>query len=504
MKRETKYKVLINTLFLYLRMFVTVVIGLYTSRVVLSVLGESDYGIFSLVGGIVLMLSFLNSGMLQASQRFQSFSLGEGNRDGINRTFWASWYAHLMLAGGVLIIGEILGLYMVNEVLRIPDDRIIATNLVLQCALLTSVVSILSVPYSSAIIAHEKMKSFAYISILEAMLKLGIVYLLMVVDMDHLIQYSILMLAVQVLIRAIYMIYCRHYFEECRSRRTCDRDITRRIIRFAGWSILGNLGIISRDQGTNMLLNIFYATPVINAARGIASNVNGVISGFATNITLALNPAITKEYAVGNNVQSQSLVMLGCRLSFYMLTLIIVPLAVNLQYFLTLWLGEVPEYTDLFLYFILGCSLIYALNQPITVAIQATGQVRDFQIGVFLLMITELVAVAVILWTTESLLWSLVPSLVIQVLAMCLRLVVIHRLEPGYRIGDYLKHIVVRCVGVFSLSIGCAVGLHRWLHADSLGILLGECALIVFCSVTIIILIGVSREEKHKLIAQLI
>lgn len=261
-QKNNKERVIFNTLFLYLRMIVTIAVGLYASRIVLNVLGESDFGIFSLVGGVVVILSFLNSGMLQASQRFLSYSLGKSDFQDVCRTFWATWYAHVFLAFVIVIIGELAGLYVVNYVLSIPADRMVAANWVYQCSLFTCAVSVLSVPYNSAIIAHERMDFFAYASILEAVLKLLIIYLLLVVSYDKLILYALLMLSVQVFVRFLYTVYCKRHFEECNSGRTYDKAVTKEILSFAGWSLLGNFGITCRDQVTNIIFNVFFHSPV--------------------------------------------------------------------------------------------------------------------------------------------------------------------------------------------------------------------------------------------------
>ena len=496
-----KERVLFNTLFLYARMIVTIAVGLYASRVVLNVLGKSDFGIFSLVGGVVVILSFLNSGMLQASQRFLSYSLGKGNEADVCKTFWATWYAHVLLALAIVVIGEIVGLFVVNEVLSIPTDRLEAANWVYQCSLFTCAVSVLSVPYNSAIIAHERMDFFAYISILEAVLKLLIIYLLLVVSYDKLILYAILMLSVQTLIRFIYTIYCRKHFRECNSRRTFDKQITRDILSFAGWSLLGNFGITCRDQLTNIIFNVFFQTPVVNAARGIATQVSGIISTFATNVTMAINPQITKNYSSGNIKESVSLVYIGCRASFYMLTLIIVPFLVNIEYVLELWLENVPENTSLFLYFILGVSLIYSLSQPVTVAIQATGEIKAFQIWIFSLMVLEVCLTYAVLRITGSLVYALIPSIIVNILSLAVRIVLVKKKVEAYSLRLYANDVVWRCLVVLVFSWLLAIYIHHLISYDSFIIFLAECLLLALSTSLVIFILGLKRKEK-KLVTE--
>ena len=501
--KNNKERVVFNTLFLYLRMIVTIAVGLYASRVVLNVLGESDFGIFSLVGGVVVILSFLNSGMLQASQRFLSFSLGKGDFSDVCRTFWATWYAHVFLAIAIVIIGEIAGLYVVNYVLSIPSDRIEAANWVYQCSLLTCAVSVLSVPYNSAIIAHERMDFFAYTSIMEAMLKLLIIFLLLVVSYDKLILYALLMLSVQALVRLIYTIYCKRYFEECNSRRTIDKTITKDILSFAGWSLLGNFGITCRDQVSNILFNVFFQTPVINAARGIATQVSGIISTFATNITMAINPQITKNYSSGNIKESVSLVCLGCRASFYMLTLIVVPFVVNIDYVLGLWLEKVPENTSLFLYFVLAVALVYSLSQPITVAIQATGDIKEFQIWIFSLMVLEVILTYIVLWLTGSLVYALVPSVVVNLFSVVVRMALVMKKVSEYSFRLYASDVVLRCFVVLAFSLLAAILIHRMIGYEIFVVFLGECMILALSTTMVIFLLGLKRDERILLVSKL-
>lgn len=305
-----------NTLFLYLRMIVVIIIGLYTSRVILQTLGVEDYGIYNLVGGIVSMLSFLNSAMVGASQRFISYELGCNNIQKLKKVFATSIIAHCTLAVIILIIGETIGLWFVNTQLNINADRMIAANWVYQCSIGIFLLTIVSVPFNACIVAHERMKAFAYVSILEAILKLLIVYVLLIVLIDKLITYSILMLCTSTITSCIYVLYCRHNFEESRTTVIGDKRLFREMFAFTSWSIIGNFGFTFRDQGSNIILNLFYGT-TLNAARGIAQQVNGIISNFAGNFIMALNPQITKQYASGKTEQSVKLVYTGSRFSFF-------------------------------------------------------------------------------------------------------------------------------------------------------------------------------------------
>lgn len=283
-----------NTILLYLRMLLTIVVSLYTSRMILKILGVSDYGVYNVVGGIVAMLSFLNSALTAASQRFIAFELGRGDKEKLKTIFCTSVTIHAILALIIFIIAETVGLWFVNTHLNIEPARMIAANWVYQCSILTFMLTIISVPYNSCIVAHEHMNAFAYVSILEVILKLLIVYLLLVINSDKLITYGILVLCVAFIIRLIYGLYCKRHFEECKYRFIFDKTLFKEMFSFAGWSVVGNLGFSFKDQVANVILNIFFGT-IVNAARGVALQVNGIISGFSVNFLMALTPQITKQ-----------------------------------------------------------------------------------------------------------------------------------------------------------------------------------------------------------------
>ena len=346
---ENNKRIAKNTLLLYVRMLFTIIVGLYTSRIVLNTLGVNDYGLYNVVGGIVSMLGFLNSAMTAASQRFISFELGKQNKQKLEEVFSTSVTIHIIIACIIFITAETIGLWFLNTHMNIATSRMTAANWVYQCSIFTFMISVISVPYNACIVAHEHMKTFAYISIIEVSLKLAIVYLLLILSFDKLIIYAVLLLCVSLIIRMIYGIYCKKKFEECTYRFHFNKKLFLEMFSFAGWSIIGNLGFSLKDQGSNVVLNLFCGT-AINAARGVALQVNGIISNFSNNFLMALNPQITKQYATGDIPKSIQLVYAGCRYSFYLLSIISIPVMVNLDYILSLWLGIVPPYTKEFLF----------------------------------------------------------------------------------------------------------------------------------------------------------
>ena len=494
-KQSDNKRIVQNTLSLYFRMFITISIGLFTSRVVLNTLGVSDFGVFSLVGGLVLSIAFLNTGMLQASQRFLSYELGRGDDDGLKKVFSTSLCIHIAIALLVILLSETIGVYLINCKLNIPTDRVFAANWVFQCSIFTFVVSVLSVPYNSCIVAHEHMSFYAYISILEAVLKLLIVYLLVLASWDKLVFYAVLLLCVQIIIRFIYTLYCNWHFSECHAKLTFEKPVFIKMFTFAGWSIVGNLGYSFRDQGTSIILNLFFGT-VVNAARGVASHVSVMINSFATNVTMALNPPITKNYAAGNYERSAQLVYAGSRAAFYLLSLLTIPFLINSEYILHLWLGVVPKNTSLFLYFILASSLLYSMSQPVTVAIQATGKIKVFQILVCSLMLVELIATYIVLKLTGRLLYSLIPALIANTFAVFLRFFLLKRMVPIYSWWTYVFNVFLRSTLVFVICFFCSYTIHRYVHVPNFFLFLGESVLYVGIVLFFVAILGLDKAER--------
>lgn len=367
-----------NTILLYARMLFMMAISLYTSRIVLNTLGVEDYGIYSVVGGVVAMFGFINSSMASATQRYITFALGKGDEKWLQTIFSTTLQIHALISILVIVLGETIGLWFLYNKMQIPLDRMDAAFWVLQCSIATSAVMVISVPYNADIIAHEKMSAFAYISIIEAVLKLVVVYLLVLFSADKLILYAILLLTIQILIRFCYSVYCSWHFKESKYRHVWNKALFKEMTDFAGWSLFGNLSGTLFTQGLNMLLNVFFGT-VVNAARAVAVQVQSAILVFVTNFQMALNPQITKTYAKGELLDMHKLIYRSARFSFYLLFLLSLPILFETDFILTLWLKVVPENSVTFLRIMICTSLIYAIANPMMVANRATGKVRKYQ-----------------------------------------------------------------------------------------------------------------------------
>lgn len=380
-QQENTKRIAKNTLILYVRTLFTMLVALYTSRVILNTLGVSDFGINNVVGGVVGMFSVISGSLSSSISRFITFELGHGDINKLRRIFSTSVNIQIGISLIIVILAEGIGIWFVNHKLNIPADRMVAANWVFQCALLSFVIGLISVPYNACIIAHERMSAFAYISILETILKLVIVYMLLISPYDKLISYSILFVVVAIIIRLIYGWYCNKHFAESHYRLIYDKTLVKEMTGFAGWSFFGNTAYMLNTQGVDMLINIFFGV-TLNAAKGVASQVQNAVMQFVGNFTVALNPQITKSYAAGDREYMNKLICRGARFSYFLLLIFTVPIVCEADYILHLWLKTVPEYAPVFLRLMLFGTLMTLLGNTMYTAILATGKIKKYQIAV--------------------------------------------------------------------------------------------------------------------------
>lgn len=370
-----------NTLLLYIRTIFVMLVALYTSRVVLNTLGVSDFGIYNVVGGVVAMFSVISSSLSSSISRFITYELGHGDIIKLRRIFSTSINIQIGISLVIIILAEIAGLWFLNNKMNIPEERLFAANWVFQCSLISFVIGLISVPYNACIVAHEKMSAFAYISILETTLKLAIVYALLVSPYDKLITYAVLLVIVSLIIRLIYGWYCNRNFRESHYMFVYDKRLIKEMTGFAGWSLFGNGAYMLNTQGIDMLINVFFGV-TLNAAKGVATQVQNAVMQFVNNFTVAVNPQITKSYAAGDFEYMYKLVCRGARFSFFLLLVFAVPIVCEADYILHLWLKTVPEYAPIFLRLTLFGSLMTLLGNSMLTAIFATGNIRKYQIWI--------------------------------------------------------------------------------------------------------------------------
>lgn len=483
-----------NTLLLYFRMLLTMAISLYTSRVVLHVLGVEDFGIYNVVGGVVAMFSVISGSLSAAISRFITYELGKGDKEKLVRIFSSSVTIQLGLGLVIIILAEVIGVWFLNEKMSIPENRMYAANWVFQLSILTFVINLISVPYNAAIIAHEKMSAFAYISILEVVAKLIIVYMLLLSPIDKLIFYAILMASVALIIRFVYGFYCKRNFEECTYHFILDKELLKKMFGFAGWNFIGASSAVLRDQGGNIVINLFCG-PAVNAARGIAYQVNNAISGFVNNFMTALNPQITKSYAAGEKEYMMTLIYQGARLSFYILLILSLPVIVNAHYILTLWLKIVPEHTTLFVQLVLIFAMSESISNPLITAMLATGKIRNYQIVVGGLQMMNLPISYVLLR------YGCIPETVL-IVAICIsqcclasRLYMLRGMI-GLSIREYISKVYFNVITVTLLSAIIPYITSYYLNETFINFIM-ICIISFICTFTVIYFIGCSRKERQ-------
>ena len=440
-----------NTIFLYFRMILLMVVSLYTSRVVLATLGIEDYGIYNVVGGFIGMFAFLNGAMSGCTQRFITIALGKGDEQNLKRVFSTCVITHSMIAIAVFLLAESIGLWFVLEKLVIPENRMTTAIIVYQCSIVSTIVMIMSFPYNADIIAHEKMSAFAYISIFEAFANLGIVYLLHIVNADKLSLYAVLLMLVKISVIMVYRIYCKRHFFESAFRWLFDKMLLKEMLAFTSWNLFGGIAGTLMGQGINVLLNLFFG-PAVNAARGVAVQVQSAVQLFATNFQTALNPQMMKSYAAGELQIMHMLLFRSTKFTFMLLLCLMLPLMLEIDIVLGLWLKEVPKYTNIFVCLMLCISIVDAVSNPFMTASAATGKVKVYQsvVGGILLMIVPLAYIPLKLGTEPYTVF--IVHLTIAIIAFVTRIFIIRNLID-LSIKEYLINAILPCIKVAMPSI---------------------------------------------------
>lgn len=374
---ENNKRIAKNTLFLYIRTLFVLLVSLYMSRVILQVLGVSDYGIYQVIGGLVAMFGVLSTALSAAISRFITFEIGSGNKEKLCRVFSTSIIVQFIIAFIVLLLAEVIAIWFIQTEMQIPEGRMIAAQWVLHCSLITFCINLVSVPYNACIIAHEHMKAFAYISMLDVLLKLVVCFCIFISPVDKLIFYAVLLTIEAVIIRIIYSIYCHRHFEETRNKLIFDKVIFRDMLSFSGWNFFNNANGILSVQGVNMLINVFFGVTV-NAARGIAVQVENAVLQFVNNFTVAINPQITKSYATGDMERMYSLVCRGAKFSYFAMLLMALPIVCEAEKILNIWLTVVPEHTVIFVQLSLVLGVFDCVGASGYTACAATGKMKRY------------------------------------------------------------------------------------------------------------------------------
>lgn len=457
-KSENNRRLAKNTIALYLRMFFMMGISLYTSRVILQILGVEDFGIYNVVGGIIALFGFLSAALSGASQRFIAHALGGKNVEKQQLVFCTINMVHYILAAIIFVVGETVGLWFLYTKMNIPADRFDAAVWVYHFSIVSSIFGILSSPYNALVIAYEKMNVFAYISILEAILKLGIVFMLLLFEVDKLILYAGLCLAVFASIRMIYTVYCKKRFIETKYKWQIDRELLKNLSTYISWDLIGSLATTMAIQGVNIVLNLFFG-PVVNAARTISVQVQGLVQMFAGNFQSAVMPQIIKTYAQGDIVYMHSLIYRSCKLTFVLMFVMILPLLFETPYVLDLWLGQYPQYTVEFVKLSLLVALVDAMATPFMIAVRATGNIKIYSIvtGGLTLLLVPISYVLLRFGFDPTIV--LIVHVAISSVCFVARLWIVKPLIQ-FSIRDFAKKVLVKTILVVILSLPLVIGLH--------------------------------------------
>lgn len=496
MTSENNKRIAKNTFFLYIRNIIIMGVSLFTVRIVLNTLGAEDYGIQNVVGGIVVMLSFFTSTMVSASMRFFAFELGRKDYRRLNQFFNLTIITYLGFGIIVLLIAETVGLWFLKTQLVIPANRMSAAMWVYQFSVASFIFQMFVVPYNSIIIAREKMDIYAYVSIAEAILKLLIVYLLLVLDGDKLKIYSVLLFSVVLIISLFYIIYCTRKYKETKLSLFWDLSMFKELISYSGWSLFGALSGVARGQGINILLNVFF-NPIVNAARAIAFQINSAINLFVTNFYQAVRPQITKQYAAGERDEMMKLVFRSSTFSFFLVLIFAMPILIETPYILKLWLNEVPEFTVLFTRLVIITTMIQSLSYSFNTAISATGKIKWYQIIVGGLQVLNLPISYVFLKLNYPPQITMYITIAVAILSQTIRVLFMIKMH-NMLISVYLEDVILKVISVTILSWIIPYWINT-IMSEGLVRLISVTFASILIFVVIVYFIGITNIERRLL-----
>lgn len=484
-----------NTVLLYIRMMFSMVVSLYTSRVILNTLGVEDYGVYNVVGGIVTLFSFINASLATGTQRFLTFELGNGDKVRLNRIFSMSLNIHFIIGLIVLILAETIGFWFLNFKLVIPLERIHAAKWVYQFSVLSAIISVTQVPYSASIISHERFNVYAYVGVIEVLLRLFIVFMLLIIPMDKLILLAGLGFIVSSGVALFYRIYCKKKFEECKYIFFWEKPLFNSLISFSWWSLFGNTSHVLLTEGINILINLFFGVTV-NAARAITVQVENALQNFVKNFMIALNPQITKNYATGNFEEMKVLMERGSKFSFFIFFLLSMPIFIEAEMILKLWLKIVPPYTVIFVRLNLIVILIYTLTNTYLTGIFATGNIKRYQslIAIMVAVMFSLTLFLIQIGFSPEI--TYVTYIIISIFVFFFRIISVKQLI-GFSIQEYFQKVIIRTFLVFIVSTPCPMFIYYGLQPSFFRLFLVGFSAISITS-TSIILLGLNRLERRK------
>jgi len=493
---ENNKRIAKNTLILYFRTLITMIVTLYTSRVVLTSLGFVDYGLYNVVAGVIMMFRFINDAMGTATSRFMSFELGRNDTNNLSNVFCTSFNIHAGLAIIIVVFSEIIGLYIINNVLTIPQERLFACNIIYQYVVVMTVLSITQVPLNAMIISHERMNVYAYIGVADASLRLVVAYLISISTFDKLITLGTLNFIVSIGMYLFYHLYNKKTFEAYNIGFRIDKKIFKEMTGFSIWNLLGSLANMLKNQGINILINIFFG-PIVNAANAIAYQVNSAIVNFSNNFTTAMNPQIIKSYAANENVQMKNLIFRGSKFSFFLLMIISIPILFETDIVLKIWLKNVPQYATDLTRLVILVALIESFVIPISVGVQATGIIKYYQICITSIYIISFPLTYVFYKLGSSPTAALQILIVLAIINIPVRLYFLEK-YVNIPIKEFFHNVLFVSISVFLACIILPFLLHHFLHPGLFRLFL-VVFFSIFSSIFFIYLLGLTKQEKQKI-----
>lgn len=489
-----------NAILLYIRMAIVMLLSFYISRIVLQNLGVEDFGIYNVVGGVVALFAYLNSALTTATQRFLNFEMGRNHMDALCGVFSMSMNIHVILALIVLLFSETLGLWFLNNYIVIPKERVVAANWVYQFSVFSTIVQIVTIPYSALITAHERMSFIAYVSILEVLLKLILVLLLNYTDNDKLIEYAFYIMLVTFITRLSYILFTLLKYKESKYRISWDSSLFREMFKFIGWNFMGATAGIAMNQGVNILLNIF-GGPIVNAARAIAIQVQNAFAQLATNFTMAVNPQIVKSYSIGNKKRMTDLVIASSKYAFLIMGATMMPFLVKMDFILDVWLTDVPRNASSFTALMLIYQLTICLTYSINMASQASGNIKLFQLVESLTLLLILPISWWLLKLNYAPSFVFIAMIILSSIAIMLKLVVLRR-TMNFAIKRYVLDVLFPLM-IVSILFSILYFISHKICLDYNGIFTSilQMFFILILSLVIAFCFGLSKNERAMVVS---
>lgn len=487
-----------NSIFLSIRMVIVLLISLYTTRVVLQVLGVVDYGVYNVVCGFVLMFSFLNTSMSNGIQRFFNFEYGKNGESGANKVYSTSIYIQTLLAVIIVVIVEIIGIWYLHNKMVIPEDRLVAAEWIFQFAVIMFVIGIMQAPFMAAVIAHERLDFYAVVSVLETILKLGVVFLLTSIKADKLITYGVLTTAVSFFVAASYYIYCKINFKEIKFHRGLDMNMFKQMLGFSGWNLFGSFSNMMRDQGINLILNFFFG-PVVNAARGVAMQVNSGVTGLVTSILTPVRPQVIQSYAKGEMDRVLNLTYTISKFSILFLLIFSLPLCMELDFVLKIWLGDnIPQHTQAFIIIILLTSAVLIPMGSQATLVHASGNMRSYQVIGSIVKILSVPIAFIMMKMGYDPEWALIMVLLFDAIGLVVGMIIIRGIMP-FSVLEYSKKVFLPIIPIAAISFGAALLMHILISNEVIRFFL-----VIMTSTIVMVLsiyfIGMTKTEKQLMI----